>query len=92
MSNKKERNNRKEISAKCFLGTKEKCGPFIKICDHKLYTIKDLILVTKGHLVDLNLLHSYDNDSGITDKKLIENQCGIQFNKDSYICSYHRYL
>ena len=51
MSNKKERNNQKEISAKCFLGTTEKCGPFKKIGDHKLYTTKDLIFSTKDHLV-----------------------------------------
>ena len=49
MSNKKERNNQKEI--KCFLGTTEKCGPFKKIGDHKLYITKDLIFYTKDHLV-----------------------------------------
>ena len=38
MSNKKEGNNQKKISTKCFLGTTEKCGPFKKIGDHKLYT------------------------------------------------------
>ena len=88
MSNKKERKNHKEISTKCFLGTTEKCGPFRKIGDHKLYTTKDPILATKGRLVDLNLLHSYNNGSGITEKELIENRCGIQLNKDSYIPCY----
>ena len=38
--------------------------------------------------MDLNLLHSYDDGSEITEKELIENQCGIQLNEDSYICSY----
>ena len=92
MSDKKERKSQKEWSTTCFLGTTEKCGPFKKIGDHKLYTTKDLILVTKGHLVDLNLLHTYGNGTVITEKELIENRCGIQLNKDSYICSYHRYL
>ena len=45
--------------------------------DHKLYTRNYLILVTKDHLVDLNLLHSYEDGSGNTEKELIENQCGI---------------
>ena len=45
--------------------------------DQKLYTTNDLILVTKGYLVDLNLLHSYEGGSGITEKECIENQCGI---------------
>ena len=66
VSNKNERNNQKEISTKCYLGTTEKCGPFKKIGDHKLYTTKDLILATKDYLVDLNLLHSYDDSSGIS--------------------------
>ena len=92
MGNKKERNNQTETSTKCFLGTTERCGPFKKSGDNTLYTIKDLILVTKGYLVDLNLWHGYDNGLGITDKKLIENQCSIRLNKDSYICFYHRYL
>ena len=43
----KERNNQKEISTKCFLGTTEKCG------DHELYTTEDLILATKDHLVTM---------------------------------------
>ena len=34
LSNKKERNNQKEISAKHYLGTTEKCGPFKKTGDH----------------------------------------------------------
>ena len=34
LSNKKERNNQKEISAKCYLGTTEKRGPFKKTGDH----------------------------------------------------------
>ena len=90
--NKKNRNNQKEISTKCYLGTTEKCGHFKTIGDHKLYATKDLILATKDHLVDLNLLHSYDDGSGITEKELIENRCGIQLIKDSYLCSYHSYL
>ena len=43
-------NKKKKVSAKCFYGTTEKCGPFKKISDHKLYTTKDLILATKDHL------------------------------------------
>ena len=66
VSNKKERNDQKEISTKCFLGTTEKCVSFKKIGDHKLYTIKDLILATKDHLV-----------TGVTEKEVIENRCGI---------------
>ena len=46
LSNKKERNNQKEISTKCFLGASEKCNPFKKIGGHKLYTTKDLFLAT----------------------------------------------
>ena len=85
--NKKNRNNQKEISTKCYLDTTEKCGHFKTIG-----TTKDLILATKDRLVDLNLLHSYDDGSGITEKELIKNQCGIQLNEDSYICSCHNYL
>ena len=69
-------NNQKEISTKSFLGTTEKCGPSKKNGD-QLYTTNDLNLVTKDHLVDLNLLHSYEDGSGITEKELIENRCGI---------------
>ena len=65
----KERNYQKEISTKCYLGTTEKCGPFKKIGDHKLCTTKDLIFATKNHLVNLNLLHGYDDGSEITEKE-----------------------
>ena len=92
MSNEKEINNQKEVNTKCYLGTTKKCGPFNKIGNHKLYITKDLILATKNHLVDLNLLQSYEDGSGITEKELIENQCGIHLNKDSHICSCHSYL
>ena len=34
---KKEKNDQKEMSTKCVLGTTKKCGPFIKIDYHKLY-------------------------------------------------------
>ena len=43
----------------------------------QLYTTNDLNLVTKDHHVDINLLHSYEDGSGITEKELIENRCGI---------------
>ena len=53
MSNNKETNNQKEVSTKCLFGITEKFDPFKKIGDYKLYTTKDLILATKGHLVDI---------------------------------------
>ena len=53
MSNKKARNDQKEKSTNGFLVQQKNVVLSKKIGDHKLYTIKDLILATKDHLVTM---------------------------------------
>lgn len=75
----------------CFYKNDNRCGSCKKIREDKIYLVKELHTNCTNHLVNLKLLKDYEQDPGITEKKLIENRSSNRLADSHSICSFHRY-
>ena len=66
------------------------CGSFKRFKTDVLVSVDGLNNDIKKHLIDLKLLHSY-NESDWNEKRLIESRIGKSLLDGKYICAYHRF-